>query len=83
MLKDVKVERMQRVAGEDKVEIIFLNHSGERETFIVDYVLAATGRRSNIDNLSIDKTSIELDQICVPVADNFTMQTSFKHIFIA
>lgn len=80
---DVKVESMQRIEGQDRVEIIFLNQSGEREKFVVDYVLAATGRRPNIDNLSIDKTSIELDQVGVPVADNFTMQTSVKHIFIA
>jgi dihydrolipoamide dehydrogenase len=85
---DVKVEAMRRVLDDngnetDKVEIVFFNHDGELETFIVDYVLAATGRRPNVDKLAIENTALELDERGVPIADYYTMQTSVDSIFIA
>lgn len=52
---------MKRIAG-DKVEIQFINQQGELETFIVDYVLAATGRRPNVDKLALDNTDVALDE---------------------
>lgn len=72
---DVKVESMKRIAG-DKVEIQFINQQGELETFIVDYVLAATGRRPNVDKLALDNTDVALDERGVPKADHYTLQTS-------
>ncbi|MCJ2378916.1 dihydrolipoyl dehydrogenase [Vibrio sp. ZSDZ34] len=78
---DVKVDSMKRVG--DNVEIVFVNHQGEQETFVVDYVLAATGRRANVDKLDIDKTSMTLDERGVPTADHYTLQTSVEHIFVA
>ncbi|NOI68647.1 dihydrolipoyl dehydrogenase [Vibrio sp. 99-8-1] len=78
---DVKVESMKRVG--DKVEILFINKQGEQESFITDYVLAATGRRPNTDKLDIENTSIALDERDVPTADHFTLQTSVSSIFIA
>ena len=85
---DVKIESMKRIAspknnGEDKVEIQFINHDGELETFIVNYVLAATGRRPNVDKLAIENTSVALDERGVPTADHYTLQTSVESIFIA
>lgn len=85
---DVKVESMKRIpssnaAGADKVEIKFINHDGELETFIVDYVLAATGRRPNVDKLAIENTNVALDERGVPTADHYTLQTSVESIFIA
>ncbi|MGC9404463.1 dihydrolipoyl dehydrogenase [Vibrio genomosp. F10 str. 9ZC157] len=85
---DVKVETMRRVLDDqgnetDKVEIMFINHDGELETFIVDYVLAATGRRPNVDKLSLETTTLELDERGVPTADYYTLQTSVESIFIA
>ena len=85
---NVQVESMKRIAATneseaDKVEIQFINHAGELETFVVDYVLAATGRRPNVDKLDIEKTSLELDERGVPTADYYTLQTSVKSIFIA
>ncbi|HDZ9142672.1 TPA: dihydrolipoyl dehydrogenase [Vibrio cholerae] len=79
---DVKVESMKRIAG-DKVEIQFINQQGELETFIVDYVLAATGRRPNVDKLALDNTDVALDERGVPKADHYTLQTSVPSIFIA
>jgi len=78
---DVKIESMKR--KEDKVEILFINKQGELETFITDYVLAATGRRPNVDKLNIENTDVNLDERGVPVADHFTLQTSVDSIFIA
>ena len=85
---NVKVEQMKRLpssegSDSDKVEIQFINHDGDLETFIVDYVLAATGRRPNVDKLGLDNTSIQLDQRGVPTADHYTLQTSIDNIFIA
>ncbi|MCW8348175.1 dihydrolipoyl dehydrogenase [Vibrio sp. ZSDZ65] len=79
---DVKVESMKRIDGE-KVEIQFINLDGEPDTFIVDYVLAATGRRPNVDKLSLENTTVVLDERGVPSADHYTLQTSAKNIFIA
>ncbi|ENM3883658.1 dihydrolipoyl dehydrogenase [Vibrio cholerae] len=79
---DVKVESMKRIAG-DKVEIQFINQQGELETFIVDYVLAATGRRPNVDKLALDNTDVALDERGVLKADHYTLQTSVPSIFIA
>lgn len=67
----------------DHVEIQFINHKGELETFEADYVLAATGRRPNVDKLAIENTSIDLDERGVPKADHHTLQTSANSIFIA
>ncbi|MEZ9862427.1 dihydrolipoyl dehydrogenase [Vibrio breoganii] len=78
---DVEVERMVR--NEDKVEIDFINRSGETERFEVDFVLAATGRRPNVDNLGLENTPVELDAKGVPTADPYTMQTSVENIFIS
>ncbi|GAM74011.1 dihydrolipoamide dehydrogenase [Vibrio ishigakensis] len=66
-----------------QVEISYRNKNGEAETLECDYLLAATGRRPNVDTLNIESTSIVLDERGVPVADTKTMQTSVPHIFIA
>jgi dihydrolipoamide dehydrogenase len=80
---DVKVESMQRIEGTDKVAIQFINQLNQREIFEVDYVLAATGRRPNVDKLAIENASIALNERGVPIADHHTLQTSVDHIFIA
>ncbi|WP_318514075.1 dihydrolipoyl dehydrogenase [Photobacterium leiognathi subsp. mandapamensis] len=78
---NVQVESMKRVG--DQVEIQYVTKSGELATILVDYVLAATGRRPNVDNLNIESTSLALDERGVPTADYYTMQTSVDSIFIA
>ena len=78
---DAKVEQLLRDG--DQVLIRFLDKAGEQQEIRVDYVLAATGRRANIDKLDIEKTGMELDARGIPVADRFTLQTSQPHIFIA
>lgn len=78
---DVKVESMKRQG--DEVEIKYLDEAGELITINVDYVLAATGRRPNVDNIGLENTTLELDARGVPTADYYTMQTSQAHIFIS
>lgn len=78
---DVKVESMVR--NGDAVEIKYLGKDGQLKEITVDYVLAATGRRPNVDKLAIENTSLELDDSGVPKADYYTMQTSVATIFIA
>ncbi|HIF9158001.1 TPA: dihydrolipoyl dehydrogenase [Photobacterium damselae] len=78
---DVKVESMVR--NGDAIEIKYLGKDGQLKEITVDYVLAATGRRPNVDKLAIENTSLELDDRGVPKADYYTMQTSVATIFIA
>ncbi|WP_148864371.1 dihydrolipoyl dehydrogenase [Marinobacter fonticola] len=48
-----------------------------------DYLLAATGRRANVDHLDIQNTGIELDERGTPIFDHYTLRCSKDHIFIA
>jgi dihydrolipoamide dehydrogenase len=56
--------------------------SGEK-TEIFDYLLAATGRRPNIDGLDVQNAGIELDDKGTPLFDSFTLRCGDSHIFIA
>ncbi|WP_026971229.1 dihydrolipoyl dehydrogenase [Aliagarivorans marinus] len=78
---DAKVEKIQREG--DKVLLGYQDKQGEYQEAKVDYLLAATGRRPNVDNIGLENLSIELDQRGVPVADKYTMQTSLPHVFVA
>jgi len=78
---DANVKNMVR--KDDNVEITYLDKQGVEQVVEVEYVLAATGRRANVDNLGLENIDIEKDGRGVPVADSFTMQTSVPSIFIA
>ncbi|RXJ73460.1 dihydrolipoyl dehydrogenase [Veronia nyctiphanis] len=78
---DAEVEEMVREGN--SVYIRYKDKDGCPQHRVVDYVLAATGRRPNVDKLDIENTGMTLDPRGVPVADAFTMQTSVEHIFIA
>ena len=65
------------------VEVDYQNHQGKAITQQFDYVLAATGRRANVDNLNLEATSLILDKRGTPIFDEKTLQTSCDHIFIA
>ena len=47
-----------------------------------DYLLAATGRRANVDDLGLENTSLELDQRGVPTYDPLSMRAGDSHVFI-
>ncbi|MFY0989524.1 dihydrolipoyl dehydrogenase [Halomonas sp. C05BenzN] len=84
---DARVESIERDG--DQVVISFLErHSGKRLTERFDYLLAATGRRPNLDRLDLEKAGLAIDDKGVPHYNRFTMQCrnaddSPGHVFIA
>lgn len=84
---DAKVESIERDG--DAVVIAFLErHTGKRLTERFDYLLAATGRRANVDRLELEKAGLAVDDKGVPLFNRFTLQCrnvdkSPSHIFIA
>lgn len=63
---------------------IIVSWSGEEsgeERF--DYLLAATGRRANVDNLGLENTSLTLNGRGVPEYDPMSMRSGESNIFIA
>jgi dihydrolipoamide dehydrogenase len=80
---DTKAQVLSMNKVGSKAEIRFINLSGDEVTEKFDYLLAATGRRPNTDNLAIEKTDLSLDDRGVPLADPNTMQCGTSNIFIA
>lgn len=78
---DINIDIMQREGN--KVFIRYQDLDGQMQETIVDYVLAAIGRRPNVDNLGLGNTTLALDAKGVSQADRLTIQTSVPHIFIA
>ncbi|MFO6423372.1 dihydrolipoyl dehydrogenase [Motilimonas sp. KMU-193] len=78
---DAKVSKGERQG--DKVLIQYTDKQGNEQQALVDYLVAATGRRPNVDKIGLEQLDIQLDDKGVPVADKFTMQTSIPNIFIA
>lgn len=78
---DASVEEMQRRG--DSVFIRYRDLNDKPQEMLVDYVLATTGRRPNLDKIGLENTSLQLDEKGVPQADRLTMQTNVPHIFIA
>lgn len=78
---DADVRKVERTG--EGVRVSF--HDPERgvvsETF--DYLLAATGRRPNVDGLDIQNADIELDDEGMPLFDPHTLRCGDSHIFIA
>jgi len=87
---DAKVEKLERT---DKgVEMTYRHREKGLITETIDYVLAATGRRPNVDNIGIENAGIELDKRNVPLFERYTTQTRSltkaggsrpSHIFMA
>ncbi len=78
---DAKVSKIERQG--DKVFIQYTDKQGNEQQTLVDYLVAATGRRPNVDKIGLEQLDIKLDEKGVPFADKYTMQTSVPHIFIA
>lgn len=57
--------------------------SAGEHSAVVDKVLAAMGRQSNVDWLGIEKASVALDQDGTPIFDKHTMQCGDSRVFIA
>ncbi len=84
---DVKaMERVESTSDSSSgaaVAITYVHRERGEITERFDYVLAATGRRANVDNLGLENTSLELDDRGVPLFDRYTMQCGNSRIFIA
>ncbi|MDO0944731.1 dihydrolipoyl dehydrogenase [Chromohalobacter israelensis] len=84
---DATVESIERDG--DSVVITFIGRTtGERLTERFDYLLAATGRRPNVDKLDIEAAHLKLDARGVPVYNRHTLQCrgddgAPSHVFIA
>jgi dihydrolipoamide dehydrogenase len=75
---DVRVER----DGEGVV-VNFTDPGCATASEHFDYVLAATGRTSNVDSLALDRSGLVLDGKGLPLFDPQTTQAGDSHIFIA
>ena len=78
---DANVTNIER-AG-DGVSITSTDAEARETNEHCDYLLAATGRRANVDSLALENTSLELDDKGIPVFDRYTMRAGNSHIFIA
>lgn len=76
-----EVKRVERVDG--GVAVTFTDGSSGEKTETFEYLLAATGRRPNVDGLDIQNADIELDEKGMPLFDPYTLRCGQSHIFIA
>lgn len=81
LLPDANVTGMRRDG--DTAVITFRTDDGHLVSEHFDYVLAATGRRPNVDNLALENTALALDARGVPVFDPVTLQCGDAPVFIA
>jgi dihydrolipoamide dehydrogenase len=78
---DSNVLGVQRDA--DQVSLRWSGADGVEHTERYDYVLAATGRTPNVDQLGLEHAGLALDKAGVPLFDPFTMQCGDRPVFIA
>lgn len=78
---DANVTHMKRV--NNQVVILFKDAQGHEHTEHFDYVLAATGRRPNVDQIGLENTEVRLNNLGIPIFDRFTLQCDDQPIFIA
>ena len=67
----------------DAVSITYIGKDGKEKTEEFEYLLVATGRRANVDQLGLENTSLKLDERGVPLYHPQSMQCGDSHIFIA
>lgn len=68
---------------EDGVEVSFCDDDGNEITEKFEYLLAATGRRPNVDGLALENAGLALDDHGVPKFDRCTLRCGDSPIFIA
>jgi len=68
---------------EDGVEVSFCDNDGNQVTETFEYLLAATGRRPNVDGLALQNSGLALDDRGVPEFDRYTLRCGDSSIFIA
>ncbi|GGY84426.1 dihydrolipoyl dehydrogenase [Marinobacter zhanjiangensis] len=78
---DADTRNIERTA--DGVAITFTDGERGEVTETFDYLLAATGRRPNVDGLDLQNAGLELDDRGTPVFDHYTLRCGNSHVFIA
>lgn len=78
---EANVKKVERVS--DGVAITFEDGASGETTEVFDYLLAATGRRPNVDGLDIQNAELELDDQGLPVFDPHTLRCGQSPVFIA
>lgn len=78
---DANVHGMERV--ESGVSIRYTDLDGSDRTNVVDFVVAATGRMPNVADLSLDRTSLPLDERGIPIFNEKSLRIGHSHVFIA
>jgi len=68
---------------DDQVHIRFFTENSQERSESFDYVLAAVGRRPNLNNLSIENAGIDLDEKGIPIFDPYTTQCGDQPVFMA
>jgi len=85
--KEFELHMNTRVLAANRVgkgaQIEYQSADGETHRQVVEYVLAATGRVSNLDRLNIEQAGLQFDATGVPDYNRQTMQSKVPHIFIA
>ena len=77
---DSTIEKIWRDGNE---VVVHYFTDGEQNIERFEYLLAATGRKPNIENLDLSRTFLQLDSNGVPGFDRLTMQCGKSHFFIA
>lgn len=67
----------------DEVVVHCTDAEGRSDEQRFDYLLAASGRRPNVDGLGLETTGLPLDAGGVPRHDRHTGQVGASHVFIA
>ena len=81
---DTKAKILGLELENDQVKICFVDcKNGEEKEEFFDFLLAATGRFPNVNDLGLENTKLELDSLGVPLFNSATMQCGNSSIFIA
>ena len=80
---DTQAKILSVTKQDSAVDIEYIDKNMQTVTERFSYVLAATGRAPNIDNLALENTSISLTERGIPIYDRYTLQANPEHIFIA
>ena len=81
---DTKAKILGLELENDQVKICFVDcKNGEEKEEFFDFLLVATGRFPNVNDLGLENTKLELDSLGVPLFNSATMQCGNSSIFIA
>ena len=77
-----KILGLELENGQVKIRFVDRKNGKEKEE-LFDFLLAATGRSPNVNDLGLENTELELDSLGVPLYNSATMQCGNSSIFIA